>query len=179
MEAVDSAAPEMEEVELAAAVAAREAAEEAPGSAEAMVVAAAAAGLVEAMAAAAVEVGSAAARVVAVDSAATVAWGLDTKSTRSTRSCFQRNCMFEEMRKRSCKSVLMLGCSSRIPDQQRKTTTLYSAGSAGSAAGSAGLAGSVVGSAALEDWAADWATAEAGEGLAAAAAQGTEAKSSP
>ncbi len=57
--------------------------------------------------------------------------------------------------------------------------TLYSAGSAGSAAGSAGSAGSAAGSAALEGWAAGWATAEAGEGLAAAVAQGTEAKSSP
>jgi hypothetical protein len=87
--------------------------------------------------------------------------------------------MFEAMRKRSCKSVLILGCSSRTPDQQRKTTTLYSEGSAGSAAGAAES----------EDWAADWAgsvgsaadwaTAEAGEGLAAAVAQGTEAKSIP
>jgi hypothetical protein len=111
------------------------------------------------------------------------AWGLDTKSTRSTRSWIQRNYILEATRRRNCKSVLMLGCSSRSPDQQNKTMTLYSVAAGGLAAGSAG---SAAGSAALEDWAADWATVGVAvdwagkEGSEAAVkavvAQGTEAK---
>ena len=158
MAAVVTEAEEMEAVEVGGSVAVREVAEVAAGSAEA--------------------------RGAVAGSAATEAWGLDTQSTHSTRSWFQRNCRFEAMRKRSCKSVLMPVCSSRNPVQPRKTMTLYSEGSAGSAAG---LAGSVAGSAALEDWAADWATAGVAadwagmEGSEAAVkvavAQDTEAKS--
>jgi hypothetical protein len=173
---------EAEEMEVVEAGGLAEARGGAAGSAEVGLVALemeVAAGSAAARAAAAVAAGSAAVRVAVAVQAATEAWGSDMKSTRSTHSCFQRNCTFEAMRKRSCKSLSILGCSSRIPDQQRKTTTLYSAGSAGSAAGVAGSADSAAGSVGSVGSAADWATAEAGEGLAAAVAQGTEAKSSP